>query len=112
MKIGTQNRLAHYQCEYQELCEQTQMLQGQVAPLQMQINQLQQYCSMNNGDRAQMANLRQQMTRLNTLVNTIARNQRRLQTLERQIATENNKIIVQQQRAQMKMMMGGRRRYY
>ena len=115
MKIGTQNKLAHYQCEYRELYEQTMMLQNQVAPLQAQISQLQQYCAVNNGDRRQMTELRKSIQRLNTLSNTIKRNQMRMVTLQRQITTESNRIMMQQQKAQMQLANGGcrgRRRYY
>ena len=92
MRLQTNNKLAHYQCEYQELCEQTAMLQNQVPALQAQIAQLQAYCNVNCGDRAAIGNLKKLLTRMRTLSNNIARNQQRLNTLARQIQNEQARI--------------------
>ena len=109
MRIGSQNKLAHYQCEYRELTEQTSMLQSQIAPLQAQISNMQQYCNVNNGDRQAMASLRQTISRLNSISSAIRRNTTRLATLERQIANEQQRIMCQQQKAQARLL--GYRRY-
>lgn len=99
MKIQTQNRLAHYQCEYNEIIEQTQMLQSQLPALQDQVVAMQQYLNINNGDRKARSDYSKLIQRYNSIMCTINRNQMRLQTLQRQIMCENQKIANQQQKA-------------
>lgn len=101
MKIQTQNKLAHFQCEYNELCEQTQMLQAQIPALQAQVQQLYCYLNCNNGDKRARSDYSKALQRLNSLNNTIRRNQMRLVTLSRQIAQENARISNQLVRSQM-----------
>lgn len=93
MKVQTQNRLAHYQVEYQEIREQTCMLQNQFGYLQNQLVNLQQYLSVNNGDKMARQNLRQVQRNLNSTKSQIFRNMRRLSTLERQISVEGSKVM-------------------
>ena len=92
MKIQTQNKLAHLQCEYQELCEQTQMLQAQIPTLQAQVQQLYYYLNCNNGDKRARSDYSKALQRLNSLNATIRRNQMRLVTLSRQISQESVRI--------------------
>lgn len=91
MKIQTNNRLAHWQVELQELQEQTSMLNAQLPGLQSQMQQLQGYCSVNGGDRKAMQSLRQLQQRQRQIVSSINRNQRRMATLQRQIQAEYNR---------------------
>lgn len=93
MKVQTQNRLAHYQVEYQEVREQTCMLQNQMSYLQNQLINLQQYLSVNNGDKMARQNFRRVQRELNSAKSQIFRNMRRLSTLERQINTEGLKVM-------------------
>lgn len=93
MRIATNNRLAHYQVEYQELNEQTAMLRNQLPGLEAQIAQLGNYLSVNGGDRmarSEYAKLRQ---RYSSISSAIRRNIVRMQTLQRQIAGEANKAM-------------------
>lgn len=101
MKIQSQNRLAHYQCEYNEIVEQTQMLQGQLVGIQSQLVSMQQYLNVNNGNRRARTDYSKLLQKYNQMCNTINRNQMRLQTLQRQIMQESQKIANQQQRAMM-----------
>ena len=101
MKIQTQNKLAHYQAEYQEVTEQTQMLRAQLPSLQQQILNMEAYLRVNNGDRKARTDYGNLVRRYNSLNNTIKRNCMRLETLNRQIAIENQKIINAQQRQMM-----------
>ena len=101
MKIQTQNKLAHYQAEYQEVSEQSQMLQAQLPALQQQIASMETYLRVNNGDRKARTDYSNLVRRYNSLVNTIKRNNMRLETLNRQIAIENQKIVNAQQRQMM-----------
>lgn len=115
MRIQSNNRLAHYQVEFQELQEQTAMLNAQLPGLQQQIASLEQYLSCNAGDRKARQNYSQVRQRYNSTCSSIRRNAMRMQTLQRQIAIEGNKIAMSQQR--MAMSGGsrggyGRRRYY
>lgn len=112
MKIQSQNRLAHYQCEYNEVLEQTQMLQNQLPGLQDQLINMQQYLNCNNGDRKARTDYSKLLQRYNSISCTIRRNQMRLQTLQRQIMCENQKIINQQQRAMMTASGVRGRSYY
>lgn len=99
MKIGTSNRLAHYQVEFREISEQTTLLQSQVAGLQSQIHSLQAYLSVNQGDRNARANLSKLVQSYNSMSSSINRNLVRLQTLTSKMQIENNKIAMSQQRA-------------
>lgn len=101
MKIQTQNKLAHYQAEYQEVTEQSQMLQAQLSSLQQQIASMEAYLRTNNGDRKARTDYSNLIKRYNSFVNTIKRNNMRLETLSRQIAIENQKIVNAQQRQMM-----------
>ena len=101
MKLQTQNKLAHYQTEYQEVTEQSQMLQAQLPALQQQISSMEAYLRVNNGDRKARTDYSNLVRRYNSLNNTIKRNYMRLETLNRQIAIENQKIVNAQQRQMM-----------
>lgn len=101
MKIQTQNKLAHYQAEYQEVTEQSQMLQAQLPALQQQIASTEAHLRVNGGDRKARTDYSNLVRRYNSLVNTIKRNNMRLETLSRQIAIENQKIVNAQQRQMM-----------
>lgn len=103
MKIGTQNRLAHLQVEYQELNEQTMMLQNQVAPLNASIQQYQNYLSYNQGDRESLRKYRESLNRYNSLINQIRRNQNRLANLSMQITKEMQRVAVAEQRQMYSM---------
>ena len=103
MKIGTQNRLAHLQVEYQELNEQTMMLQNQVAPLNASIQQYQNYLSYNQGDRVSLKKYREALNRHNSLLNQIRRNQNRLANLSMQITREMQRVAVADQRQMCSM---------
>ena len=98
MNIQTSNKLVHLQYEYNELLEQTQMLQKQVEPLQVQLGQLNSYISVNHGDRCVMTQLRETQRRLNALVNQINRNRQRISNLEMRISQESARIQMQQQK--------------
>lgn len=93
MKIGTQNRLAHYQVEFQELQEQTAMLNAQLPGLMSQLQSIEQYLRMNGGDRTARANYNGVRQRYNQTCTAIRRNTMRMQTLQRQIAGECNKAM-------------------
>lgn len=101
MKIQSQNKLAHYQVEYQEVTQQSQMLQAQLPNLQQQIANMEAYLRVNNGDRKARTDYSNLIKRYNSLNNTIKRNSMRLETLSRQIAIENQKIMNAQQRQMM-----------
>lgn len=98
MKLQAQNKLAHYQAEYQELSQQTQMLQGQLPAMEKQLQFMLAYLNENSGDRKVRADYSNLLRKYNALSNTIKRNCMRLNTLSRQIATENQKIMAAQQR--------------
>lgn len=93
MRIATGNRLAHYQVEFQELQEQTAMLNGQLPGLQNQIVHLQGYLSMNQGDKRARQELAELQRRYRTICSSIGRNNVRLNTLQRQIQGECNKAM-------------------
>lgn len=93
MRIGTSNKLAHYQCEYRELTEQTSLLQGQVAPLSASLAQLQSYLSVNGGDRNAVTQFKTTQRRLHSINSQINRNMIRLARLERQINEENMRLL-------------------
>lgn len=93
MKIATHNRLAHYQVEFQELQEQTNMLNGQLPGLQSQIVHLQGYLSANQGDRQARSQLVELQRRANAISSSIRRNMTRMGTLQRQIQGEYNKAM-------------------
>ena len=108
MKIQTQNKLAHYQCEYNEVYEQTLMLQNQIVPLQQQIGNMQRYLQVNGGDRKAMQDYKRLTAQLNTLNSSIRRNQTRLNTLSRQIYAEQNRMTMRAN----KQVYGTHRRCY
>ena len=110
MKMNAQNKLAYYQSEYQGLYEQTQILQAKAPALECEIQNLAQYLSANVGDRTARANYSKATQRYNTLNNTIRHNMMRLQTLQRQIAIESQKVQSQMMKQQMKAC-GVRGRY-
>jgi predicted nuclease with TOPRIM domain len=112
MKVQTQNRLAHYQCELTEVMEQTQMLNSQLPAMRQQLSQYEAYLRVNAGDRKARADYSKLMQRFKSMCSQINRNQMRIQTLNRQIAMENNKICYQQQRTMMSAQkVRGRSRY-
>lgn len=104
MKIQTSNKLAHLQVEYQELYEQTTMLQSQIKPMELQINQCQYYISVNSGDRKAVAQYRDLCRRYQTLVSQIKRNTIRLNNLQMRINQENQRFLIQQQRQQSRLV--------
>lgn len=106
MKIQTSNKLAHLQVEYQELYEQTTMLQGQLKPMEFQISQCQQYISVNSGDRKAVAQYRDLCRRYQTLVSQIKRNSMRLNNLQMRINQENQRFIIQQQKQRNRLSSG------
>lgn len=93
MKIATTNRLAHYQVEFQELQEQTAMLNAQLPGLQSQIASMEQYLRMNGGDRKARSEYTKLRQRYNSTCASIRRNTVRMQTLQRQISGECNKAM-------------------
>lgn len=88
MKIATHNRLAHYQVEFQELQEQTAMLNTQLPGLLSQIQQMQAYLTANGGDRRARHQFAELNRRYNSVCSSIRRNTVRMQTLQRQIQAE------------------------
>lgn len=112
MQIGTNNRLAHMQCEYVELQERTKMLQNQLSPLAVQIQQMGTYIRTNQGDRNAAMQYRQLVKRYNTVNNTVKRNVIRLNKLQMNINREIAKQQMQMQRATYSQMNRGRRRMY
>lgn len=109
MRIQTSNKLAHLQAEYQELSEQTKALESQVSPLQCQVNQLYQYISVNSGDRKLLASYKDLNRKLQTLVNTIRRNNNRLASLQMRIVTECGRVQAQEQKMAMNMQRQAQR---
>ena len=101
MRIATNNRLAHYQVEYQELNEQTAMLRNQLPGLEAQIAQLGNYLSVNGGDRMARSEYAKFRQRYSSISSAIRRNivlhfhycPTHYQTLQRQIAGEANKAM-------------------
>lgn len=102
MKMQAQYKLAQYQREYQTLYEQTQMLQAQVPALESQIQSFAQFANEDVSNRKARADYSKVVQRYNTLNTTIRRNMMRLQTLQRQIAIESQKVQNQAMKAQMK----------
>ena len=92
MKIATENRLAHYQVEYQELQEKIRVQTSLLAPLQSQIQQLNSYLQYNNGDRAAMKNYRRLMCEYNSTINSIRRYTMRMQSLAVRMNNENYRV--------------------
>lgn len=82
MKVQTSNSLAHLQVEYQELNEQTYMLEAQLSPLAVEIRQYQQYLQCNSGDKKTLSAYRQAVRRYNSIKNTIYRNRQRMYKLQ------------------------------
>lgn len=93
MKIATNNKLAHYQVEFQELQEQTAMLNGQLPALQSQIASMEQYLRVNGGDRKARGEYTRLRQRYNATCTSIRRNTVRMQTLQRQISGECNRAM-------------------
>ena len=88
MKIATDNKLAHYQVEVNEINEQLGMLNQQYMIQQQQVQQLGSYLSMNNGDTQARQRYRKATQELGSIGTKIRQKQRRLQTLQRQIMIE------------------------
>ena len=88
MKIQTQNKLAHLQCEYNTLYAQPCMLQSQEKPLLEEIQSCQQFITYNQGDRSARARYKSLMQRHRTLVSQINRNATRLNKLQMSINQE------------------------
>ena len=103
MKIQTSNKLAHLQCEYNELMEQTQILSNQIQPMQAQLNQLSQYLSVNVGDRLTLSKYKETQRRYNSLVNQVKRNNQRLNNLSMRIKQEYSRLQLQGQKSAMSM---------
>lgn len=93
MRIATTNKLAHYQVELQELQEQTAMLNAQLPGLTAQIQSIEQYLSVNAGDRRARAEYTKLRQRYFSTCSAIRRNSTRMQTLQRQITGEANKAM-------------------
>lgn len=92
MKIATQNRLAHYQVEYDECCQRGAILQQQRNTKLMEVNQWASYLSINNGDASARKNWRRAQQELRSIDSEMRKLQVRLATLQRQINTEKMKI--------------------
>ena len=103
MKIQTSNKLAHLQCEYNELMEQTQILSNQIQPMLAQLNQLSQYLSVNAGDRLTLSKYKETQRRYNSLVNQVKRNNQRLNNLSMRIKQEYSRLQLQGQKSAMSM---------
>ena len=88
MRIATNNRLAHYQVEFQELQEQTAMLNAQLPGLMSQIQQTYAYLQVNGGDRRARQQYSELNRRYNSICASVRRNTVRMQTLQRQITGE------------------------
>lgn len=101
MKIATENKLAHLQCEYVEIQEKLRLLQSQMAPLQVQVNNLASYVQVNNGDRDAMKRYRKAVSDLNTLNTRYRRDYTRAQSLALRIQQESIRITNQQMKASM-----------
>lgn len=106
MKMQSQNKLIRYQCEYNEILEQIQMLQNQLPAIQSQLISLKSYLGSNEKDRRARTEYSKLMQRYNSIVSTVRRSQMRLQTLQRQIMNESQKLAVQGQRAMNKSNKG------
>lgn len=92
MKIQTGNRLAHYQCELQELKEQTMMLQQSLTWLDKECSNLYQYLQYNNGDRQARKKYSNKLRELRGTQAHILRNGRRMQNLQVRIQQEAVRI--------------------
>lgn len=93
MKIATQNRLAHYQVEYNEICEQNVVLNNQLLLQQQEFNNLQRYLNCNQGDARARQQLRKCSRDLCSTQTKLRQNNIRLGTLTRQIDVERRKIM-------------------
>lgn len=93
MKIATQNRLAHYQIEYNEICEQSGILNNQLLLKQQEYNNLQRYLSCNQGDKGVRQQFRQCAKDITSIQSKLRQNNVRLATLSRQIEVEKRKIM-------------------
>lgn len=106
MKIGTDNKLAHLQLEYNELYEQTCTL-GAVANTTLNmVRYYETYLSSNGGDRSAIAEYRKAITKYRSVVSQINRNNYRLQSLIRRINEETIRLQAKQ------MGYANRRRMY
>lgn len=99
MKIATQNRLAHYQCELNELSEKVPYMQQQLAAMCPQLTSLASYCQYNNGDRNAMARYRKLMSDYKSLQTQLRKTQARICVLQSNIAKEAQRIRFGTQRA-------------
>lgn len=93
MKIRTNNRLAHYQVELNEVSEQTYMLQVNMGNLYQEINVLSNYLSVNSGDLHSRNMYKAKVKEYRSLKSKVNRNTRRIETLRRQIALEGSKMM-------------------
>lgn len=93
MKIQTNNRLAHYQVELNEVSEQTYMLQVNIGHLYQEINVLSNYLSANSGDLHSRNMYKAKVKEYRSLKSKVNRNTRRIETLRRQIALEGSKMM-------------------
>lgn len=92
MKLQTNNRLAHYQVELNEVQEQTIMLQARLQPIQAELANLQSYLSCNNGDKYVRQQYKRKVMEFRSLCTKIRKNSVRINTLQRQIMCEASKI--------------------
>jgi len=92
MKIATGNRLAHYQIEYNELIEQTTLLNQTLIYKQQEYQVLCNYFSVNQGDKNARTRLNKSARDIKSLRSNIERNKRRMLTLQRQMKIEMNKV--------------------
>lgn len=92
MRIQTSNRLAHLQVELNETSEQTYMLQSRQGHLYNEIQVLERYLAVNNGDLKSRSMYRDKVREFKKLQTQINRNNRRMITLRHQISIEYSKI--------------------
>lgn len=92
MRTQSINKLPILQAEFTELSNQTNLLLSQYNEVKSQAHQLQIYASFYKSDRVFMQKSRKASSDLNTLSNTIRRNQSRLSILNNKIISEELKI--------------------
>lgn len=93
MRIQTNNRLAHYQAEYTEICEQSTYLNNQLMYKRQELVNLQRYLYMNNGDKDARRRFSECQREFNSINTKLKNNNIRLYKLQRQITIERNKIL-------------------
>lgn len=92
MKMATNNRLAHIQCEMVEVNEQYVMISNQLALVNTELVQIEQYLRMNNGDAFYRKKYRDTLRQRNSLGTQGGKLQRRYNSLCRQLMVEQRKI--------------------